>query len=114
MFKNKLKIGETDDIPSRNQVRFLISKTDILRRKFIIPYLENNNIEFLTYNRRKQYFMLKYILDNKIKHWDNLSLDTIHNLFAQHNKQINFKEIINLPYFNNWLVGFTVAVLPFL
>jgi hypothetical protein len=33
----------------------------------------------------------------------------IDNLFFKSNKQFSFLEILNLSYFNNWLVGFTIA-----
>jgi hypothetical protein len=75
-------------------------------------YLKCNNIEFLVYNRRKQYFLLKYILENNIKHWEELNLEEINNLFIKSNKKFEFVDIVSwhsLPYFNNWLVGFTAA-----
>lgn len=104
---NTLKIGKLDELKSINQYRLILFKTDIL--KIFYPYLQSNNIEFLTYNRRKQYFLLRYIIENKIIHWDNLNLEEINNLFQNSNKQFNFSDIINLPYFNNWLIGFTIA-----
>ena len=42
-------------------------------------------------------------------HWENLDLNKIDDLFFKSNKKLEFTDIINLPYFNNWLVGFTVA-----
>ena len=104
---NILKIGKVDELKSVNQYRLIISKTDIFN--IIYPYLQNNNIEFLTFNRRKQFFLLNYIIENNIKHWDNLDLSAIENLFLKSNKQLKFVDIINLPYFNNWLAGFTIA-----
>ena len=55
------------------------------------------------------YFILKYIIENDIKHWENIDLNEIDNLFIKSNKKLEFTDIINLPYFNNWLVGFTMA-----
>ena len=107
LLANKLKVGKIDYSESKNQYRLILYKKDIL--KFIYPYLKINNIEFLTYNRRKQFFLFKYIVENNIKHWDNLNLQEIDNLFYDYNKKLNFLDIINLPYFNNWLVGFTIA-----
>jgi hypothetical protein len=104
---NNLGIGKIDFSKSKNQYRLILYKKDILN--VIYPYLINNNIEFLTYNRRKQYFLFKYILENNITHWENLNLVEIDNLFQKTNKQLIFTDIINLPYFNNWLVGFTIA-----
>jgi|SRR5215475_9584951 len=107
LFLTKLKIGKIDELKNKNQYRLNIFKKDILN--FIIPYLQNNNIEFLNYNRRKQFFLLKYIINNNIKHWEKINLEEINNLFKKSNKQLDFSKIINLPYFNNWLTGFTTA-----
>ena len=107
LIKNKLKIGKLDELKNINQYRLMIYKTDILNT--IFPYLEKNNIEFLTYNRRKQFFLLKYIIENNIKHWESLNLEEIESLFIKNNKKLNFQQIINLPYFYNWLIGFTIA-----
>ena len=107
LIKNKLKIGKLDELKNINQYRLIIYKTDILNT--IFPYLEKNNIEFLTYNRRKQFFLLKYIIENNIKHWESLNLEEIESLFIKNNKKLNFQQIINLPYFYNWLIGFTIA-----
>ena len=96
-----------DELKDKNQYRLIIFKTDIVN--VIYPYIEKNNIEFLTYNRRKQFFLFKYIIENKIVHWEDLNLEHINNLFLNYNKQLEFSEIINLPYFYNWLVGFTIA-----
>ena len=104
---DKLGIGKIDYSKSKDQYRLILYKKDILN--VIYPYLQTNNIEFLTYNRRKQYFLLKYIIDNNIKHWEEINLENINNLFQMSNKQLNFSDIINLSYFNNWFVGFTIA-----
>jgi len=104
---NILNIGKLDELNSVNQYRLIIHKTDIIN--IIYPYLQINNLEFLTYNRRKQFFLLKYIIEKNIKYWEVLDLDEIYNLFKKSNKQLDFSDIINLPYFKNWLVGFTIA-----
>jgi len=93
---NILNIGKLDELKSVNQYRLIIYKTDIFN--IIYPYLQTNNLEFLTYNRRKQYFLLKYIIENNIKHWEELDLDEIDNLFKKSNKKLDFSDIINLPY----------------
>jgi LAGLIDADG endonuclease len=107
LLQNKLGVGKINYNKSQNQYRLILFKTDILN--VIYPYLQSNNIEFLNYNRRKQYFLFKYVLENNITHWDDLNLEDINNLFLKSNKQINFFDILKLPYFYNWLVGFTVA-----
>ena len=107
LLKTNLKIGKLDELKTKNQYRLILYKKDIV--DVIYPFLQNNNIEFLTYNRRKQYFLLKYIIENNIKHWEKIELNEIENLFKNSNKKLEFTEIINLKYFNNWLVGFTIA-----
>ena len=114
---DKLNIGKLDELKSVNQYRLIIYKTDIIN--IIYPYLHTNNLEFLTYNRRKQFFLLKYIIDNNIHYWEDLDLALddsgsllylkVYNLFKISNKKLEFSEIINLPYFKNWLIGFTIA-----
>jgi hypothetical protein len=99
----KLGIGKIDYSNSKNQYRLIFYKKDILN--VIYPYLICNNIEFLVYN--KQYFLFKYILENNIKHWEELNLEEINNLFIKSNKKFEFVDIVSLPYFNNWL--FTAA-----
>lgn len=107
LFANILKIGKIDELKSQNQYRLIIHKTDIFN--IIYPFLTNNNIEFLVYNRRKQFFLLKYIIENNLKYWEDINLNKINNLFVESNKKLEFTDIINLPYFNNWLLGFTMA-----
>ena len=104
---SKLGVGKIDYSKSKNQYRLILYKKDIIN--VIYPYLIKNNIEFLSYNRRKQFFLFKYIIENKITHWEDLNLDQINNLFLNSSKELEFSEIINLPYFYNWLVGFTIA-----
>ena len=111
LFANILKIGKIDELKSKNQYRLIIHKTDTFNiiYPFLVGQLTNNNIEFLNYNRRKQFFLLKYIIENNLKYWEDINLNKINNLFVESNKKLEFTDIINLPYFNNWLLGFTVA-----
>jgi hypothetical protein len=96
---NKLNIGKIDFSKSKNQYRLIIYKKEIL--DVIYPYFKNNNIEFLNFNRRKQFFLFKYIIENNIIHWEDLDFDKINKLFVIFNKKLDFIDIINLPYFNN-------------
>lgn len=107
LFMTNLKIGRLDELKSVNQYRLILFKTDILN--VIYPYLQSSNVEFLNYNRRKQFFLLKYIIENNITHWENIDLEKINILFEQTNKKFSFTDILKLPYFKNWLVGFTIA-----
>ena len=53
----KLGVGKIDYSKSKNQYRLILYKKDILN--VIYPYLIKNNIEFLSYNRSKQFFLFK-------------------------------------------------------
>ena len=54
---SKLGVGKIDYSKSKNQYRLILYKKDILN--VIYPYLIKNNIEFLSYNRSKQFFLFK-------------------------------------------------------
>lgn len=85
----------------REQVRIIFSKKDLVT--VILPLITKYNLQFLTSQRIKQFALFKNILENSIIHWNN----------------INFKEpdfiaipsydLVNLYFFANWLVGFTMA-----
>ena len=107
LIANSLNIGKIAELKSVNQYRLIIYKTDIFN--IIYPFLKNSNIEFLNYNRRKQFFLLKYIIENNIKYWEDIDLKKIDKLFLDSNKKLEFLDIINLQYFNNWLLGFSIA-----
>ena len=59
LIKTKLGVGKIDYSKSKNQYRLIFYKKDIL--KVIYPYIQSKNIEFLVYNRQKQFFLFKYI-----------------------------------------------------
>jgi len=66
-FVDTLKVGKIDKMSGdRNQVRVIFSKKDLLT--VILPLIEEYNLEFLTSQRTKQFFLVKYILDNSIAH----------------------------------------------
>nr|YP_009926577.1 hypothetical protein [Wolfiporia cocos]QNH92641.1 hypothetical protein [Wolfiporia cocos] len=102
-----LNIGNVDYQKTKDQYRLLIYKTETIQ--VVHSFLVKNQIEFLTYERRKQYFRFKYIIENHIRHWENFNQEEVDKLFEKTNKQYHFTELVKLPYYNNWLVGFTIA-----
>lgn len=113
-FYKHLKIGKVYNItPKKGNklARWEINKSDLLNK--FEPLLEYHNIRFLTETRQNQYLLLKYIKYNKLKYYDDI---IIHK--NKINKYINMNKINNnynkLDYFNNWLVGFTIAEGSFL
>ena len=65
--KSTLKIGKIYTYPNRKSpaVRLTLNKTDL--QEILFPLLLHHGIFFLTENRRAQYHMAMYILQNNIK-----------------------------------------------
>ena len=64
-----------------------------------------NNLFFLTKIRRQQFNLAIYLLTNNIVKYDEVPTK-VPNLF---NLPVNFMNYIKLPFFDNYLVGFTMA-----
>lgn len=97
--------------------KLIINKTDL--QEVLFPLLKYHHIFFLTNSRREQFKLAMLILEKDIKTFDSLSSKTCnhYHCLIQHSQE----EIINnklsdssagylrLPFFKNWLVGFTNA-----
>lgn len=95
-----LKTGSISNLNSINQIRLIFSKKDLVT--VIIPLIKLYNLQFLNYNRKKQYNLLIHILENRFIHWKDVNfIPTIINYTCNN--------IIKLDFFDNWLVGFTMA-----
>jgi LAGLIDADG endonuclease len=102
LFKYELNMGKMDELKSKNQYRYIIYKTDIKNK--LLPLLEKYNLRFLTHNRKTQFELMKYILDNNITNWENIEMNKVNKVEIK-----NFEEILDLKYFKYWFVGFTIA-----
>lgn len=83
----------------------IINKTDL--QEVFFPLLIYHNIHFLTNNRRAQFNKAMFALARDIKEYVQYPLDS-------HIPEIQLlpttvMDYAKLPYFNNWIVGFTVA-----
>lgn len=95
-----LGVGSISNLVSKNQTRLIFSKKDLIR--VIIPLIKKYELKFLTSNRFCQYDLLNYIIDNNIIHWENVKYTpTMPSYSVQH--------LLNLSFFVNWVVGFTIA-----
>lgn len=66
-FISVLKVGKISKMSgSRDQVRIIFSKNDLI--SVLLPLIKEYNLEFLTHQRKKQFALLNYILDNSIIH----------------------------------------------
>lgn len=113
-FHQHLNIGKVYNItPKKGKklARWEINKLDLFNK--IEPLLEYHNIKFLTETRQKQYLLLKYIKHNKLIYYEEIIKNNNYiNEYIENNLLIN--NFNKLNYFNNWLVGFTMAEGSFL
>lgn len=99
-FSTVLGVGSISSLVSENQTRLIFSKKDL--STVIVPLMKSYDLHFLTFNRIKQFALLNYILDNNIVYWDSVKfIPTVLNLSEE--------DILNLHFFTDWLIGFTVA-----
>lgn len=121
--KSVLKLGKitiNKDKKSPN-CKLIINRTDL--QEIFFPLLKHHGIFFLTETRKDQFNLATFILENDIKLYDEISsLYNKKNLISNDYKKIKINDCfsraietlkpldyINLPFFKNWLVGFTVA-----
>src|SRR5271155_4876719 len=63
-FVKILGVGKISKMSNRDQVRVIFYKQDLV--KVILPLINKYKLKFLTKERKIQYGLLKYILDNNI------------------------------------------------
>lgn len=108
-----LKIGKITIYRDRINptCKLVINKTDL--QELLFPLLLHHNIFFLTKSRRAQFDLAMYIFKNNIKKYDeiaqytkNYELTLAPTFFELPKESIDY---VKLPFFRNWLVGFTNA-----
>lgn len=111
-----LKIGKITIYRDRINptCKLVINKTDL--QEIFFPLLLHHNIFFLTESRRAQFDLAMYIFKNNIKNYKEISHYTQYyeltrlrrapTIFELPKKALDY---VNLPFFKNWLVGFTNA-----
>lgn len=103
--KKVLNIGRINEYPNVNTAKLIIGKIDL--QKVLFPLILHYRVFFLTETRRKQFNLCMYLLENGITKFSNItSIDNIKDLFSLPESSI---EYVNLPFFNNWIIGFTIA-----
>lgn len=106
-----LGIGKINVYPKTKNpdtCKLVINRTDL--QEVLFPLLIHHNIYFLIEARREQFNKVMYILQNDIKLYSEIPgiIPTIHPLPK------TALGYTNLTFFNNWIVGFTVAEGSFL
>ena len=93
--------------------KFIINKTDL--QEIIFPLLIHHKLFFLTDTRRAQFDLCMYILQNDIKYYKDIEHYMSKEILLsdpskmKQKQLLTFKDYLKLPFFKNWLVGFTNA-----
>lgn len=91
--------------------KFVISRTDL--QEVIFPLFLHHGIFFLTETRRAQFDLAMYILKNDIKFYDQIpAVSLLKSSTFELPKTA--EGYVNLSFFKNWIVGFTMAEGSFL
>ena len=86
----------------------IINRTDL--QEIIFPLFIHHGIFFLTESRRAQFDKAIFILKKNIKLYDQASKTTnIKEIPVAFSLPFKPTDYIKLPFFRNWLVGFTTA-----
>lgn len=96
----KLQIYKDNKSPT---CKLIINRTDL--QEIFFPLLIYHNIHFLTDTRIKQFNKAMFILKNDIKLYSEIP-NEIDNVFELPLTAIDYTK---LPFFLNWIVGFTMA-----
>lgn len=103
--KSVLKLGKLQIYKDHKSptCKLIINKTDL--QEIFFPLLIYHNIHFLTDTRIKQFNKAMFILKNDIKLYSEIP-NEIDNVFELPSTAIGYTK---LPFFLNWIVGFTMA-----
>jgi len=104
--KSILEIGNIYTYPKvkeKGTCKLIINSTDL--KEFFFPLLIHHNLFFLTNSRQKQYDKAIFLFKNNI----NLYSEIPSNIPLINYRLSSAEDYINLTFFNNWVVGFTIA-----
>jgi LAGLIDADG endonuclease len=100
-----LGIGRINYYSATNTVKYIISRTDL--QEVFFPLLFHHGIFFLTTTRRAQFNLAMHVLQQDLLMFSEISTSVnIPNLFPFPTSSL---DLSLLPFFNNWIVGFTIA-----
>lgn len=103
--QNVLKIGRVNEYPNISTAKLIIGKVDL--QEVLFPLIVYYKLFFLTETRRQQFNLCMYLLENNITKFSSIAtITTIKDLFSLPQSSIQY---LQLPFFSNWIVGFTIA-----
>lgn len=101
-----LRIGRINYYPRTNTVKYIINRTDL--QEILLPLMLHHGLFFLTYRRVEQFHKLMYVLNNGIKTYSELQAAPRYQ-----GEHMAVQDYLDLPFLDNWLVGFTIAEVSF-
>jgi hypothetical protein len=98
-----LGIGRVAVFPNSNTAKYIIGRVDL--QEVLFPLMLHHGLFFLTDTRRSQFELAMHILINNIVRFADIPavIPTLHPLPA------TASDYVSLPFFANWIVGFTIA-----
>ena len=100
------KISINRDHKSPN-CKWIINRTDL--QEVIFPLFVHHGIFFLTDTRRTQFDLAMFVLKEDIKLYDKLPITGKADIPTLFKLPETASAYVNLPFFKNWIVGFTVS-----
>jgi len=102
-FRSVLKIGTISLSHKYNIARWTVCRTDL--QEVLFPLILYHGLFFLTNNRRRQFDKAILVLTNNITRFDDIPAE-VPVLYPLPVSPIGY---VLLPFFLNWIVGFTIA-----
>lgn len=100
-----LGVGRVNTYPANDTAKLTISKTDL--QEIIFPLLIHHNIFFLTNTRIAQYELAIFILQSNLIMFS--AIPTVNLIPQQIFLPTTTLGYYQLPFFLNWVVGFTIS-----
>lgn len=100
-----LGVGRVNSYPANYTAKLTISKTDL--QEIIFPLLNNHNIFFFTNARISQYELAMFILESNLILFSEIP--AVNLVTQQIFLPTTALEYYQLPFFFNWVVGFTIG-----
>lgn len=98
-----LGIGRVNSYPNIWTAKFIIGRVDL--QKVLFPLMIHHGLFFLTDTRRAQFERAMFIMQNNITLFANITA----HIPVLHPLPFTPAGYLLLPFFLNWIVGFTIA-----
>lgn len=104
-FKSVLQIGDINYFPDTNTVKYIINRTDL--QEILFPLMFHHGLFFLTKTRRAQFDLAMAILNSRVILFKDIPNPAI--IITYFPLPTTPSGYLAIPFFLNWIVGFTIA-----